>query len=214
MLFKLPPNVSLKEAPLVEPLSTSLHSVRLSRFKPGDCVVIIGTGTIGMGLLQFLRLGGAGEIIVVEISEKKSRISKELGADVVLNPNVEEESLIERIHDLTNGIGADIVYECAGVPFAFQNSIQFVKRGGQVMVVGVNEKEVLINTMTMVIKEVEMKGVLGYYDEFKYVIDFFNKKKINTGALISDIISLDELDEKGFKRLIASKDDIKIMVRP
>jgi threonine dehydrogenase-like Zn-dependent dehydrogenase len=214
MLFKLPPNVSLKDAPLVEPLATSLHSVRLSRFKPGDSAVVIGAGAIGMGVLQFLKLGGAGKIIVLEISEEKASICRKLGADVVLNPNCEREGLQEEIQNLTDGIGADIVYECAGVPFSFKNSINFVRRGGQVMFVGVVEKEVPISNLEIIIKEVEMKGVLGYYDEFKHVIQFLDKGSINTDFLISDIISLNDLDAKGFKRLASSHDCVKILVRP
>ncbi len=214
MLFKLPAKVSFKESAVIEPLATSLHGVRLSRFKPGDSVVVIGAGMIGLGTLQFLKLGGAGKIIVLEISSKKSEIAQRLGADVVMNPISEGKDLREHIFSLTNGIGADLVFDCAGVPFSFQNSINFVKSGGQVMVVGINDKEVAINPFMMVLWEVEMKGVLGYYDEFKYVIDFLEQKRINTEPLVSDIIPLADIEEKGFKRLISSKDTVKILVKP
>jgi 2-desacetyl-2-hydroxyethyl bacteriochlorophyllide A dehydrogenase len=214
MLFKLPPNVSFEQGALVEPLATALHTVRMSRFKLGDRVVIIGGGMIGLGVLQFLRRAGAGKIVVLEISEEKSRIARELGADVVINPDPTDESVREHISDLTDGLGADIVYECAGVPYGFQNALYFARKGGQVMVVGINEKEVAINPFMMVLWEVEMKGVLGYYDEFTYVIEFLERGGINTDVLISDIISVDDLEEKGFKRLLASHDDIKILVRP
>lgn len=214
MLFKFPSNVSFREAALIEPLATSLHGVRLSRFKLGDRVVVIGVGTIGLGVIQFLRLGGAGKIIVLEISSPKSRIAQELGADVILNPLSEGEGLRDRIFSLTDGVGADLVFDCAGVPFSFQTSINYVKSGGQVMVVGINDKEVPINPFMIVLWEVEMKGVLGYYDEFKYVIEFLGQKRIKTDLLISDIISLVDLEEKGFKRLLASHDDVKILVKP
>lgn len=115
MLFKLPSSVSFKEAALIEPLATSLHGIRLSRFKPGDSVVIIGAGMIGLGVLQFLMLGGAGKIIVLEISSTKSETARNLGADVALNPFSEGKGLREHIFDLTDGIGADIVFDCAGV---------------------------------------------------------------------------------------------------
>jgi threonine dehydrogenase-like Zn-dependent dehydrogenase len=214
MLFKLPPKVSFEQAALVEPLATSLHGVRMSRFKPGDRVVIIGSGMIGLGILQFLRLGGARRIVVLEISKEKSRIAKTMGADVVINPDSEGEGLRERIFDLMGGIGADIVYECAGVPFTFQNSIYWVRSGGQVMVVGINDKEVPINPFMMVLWEVEMKGVLGYYDEFPYVIEFLDQDRISTDAMISDIIPLEEVEKKGFKRMLDSQDNVKILVRP
>jgi len=82
------------------------------------------------------------------------------------------------------------------------------------MLVGINDKEVAINPFFMVLWEVEMKGVLGYYDEFKYVIEFLEQKKINTDALISDLIDLPDLETKGFQRLLDSQDVVKILVKP
>lgn len=215
MLFKLPENVSFQAAALVEPLATCFHAIRLSRFKPGDRVVVIGAGMIGLGVLQFLKLGGAGKIISLEISSEKSKLAAQMGADVVLNPVSEgEDDLAEKIYSLTDGVGADIVFECAGVPAAFQTCINHVKSGGQVMLVGINDKDVAINPFTMVLKEVEMRGVLGYYDEYKYVLDYLSRRKIDTGALISDIISLPDLVEKGFNRLVSAHDMVKILVEP
>lgn len=214
MLFKLPKTVTFKEASLVEPLATCLHAIRMSRFKPGDSIVVIGAGMMGLGVLQFLKLGGAGKIISLEISSKKAQIAEQMGADIVLNPLSEGEGLTEKIYGLTNGVGADIVYECAGVPTTFQTCTNYVKSGGQVMLVGVNDKEVLFNSMPMIIKEIEMKAVLAYYDEYKYVIDFLHQNKIDTKPFISDIISPVELEEKGIKRLISSNDLVKILVKP
>jgi (R,R)-butanediol dehydrogenase/meso-butanediol dehydrogenase/diacetyl reductase len=214
MLFDLPPEVSLEEGALIEPLATSLHAIRMSRFKPGDCTVVLGAGMIGLGVLQFLKLGGAGSIVVLEISPEKSRLAMELGADVVLNPEPGLQGIMEKIMNLTNGVGADIVFECAGVPVSFQTCVNYVKGGGQVIVAGIVDQEVPVQPFFMTLKEAELKFILGYYDEFTYVIEFLRKKKINTKALISDIVPLDDLEEKGFKRLIDSRDPVKILVKP
>ena len=214
MLFKLPEGVSFQEGALVEPLATSLHAVRTSRFGLGDNVVILGAGMIGLGVLQFVKLGGAGKTIVLEISEKKARIASEMGADIVLNPISEGEGLREKIFELTGGIGADVVFECAGVPSTFQSCITLVKSGGQVMLVGINDKEVAINHFFLVLWEVEMKGALGYYDEFEHVIEFLDQRKIYTEPLISDTIPLTDLVERGFNRLLSSQDMVKILVKP
>jgi (R,R)-butanediol dehydrogenase/meso-butanediol dehydrogenase/diacetyl reductase len=214
MLFLLPEKVTLQEAALVEPLSTCLHAVRLSRFKPGDRVVVIGAGMIGLGVLGFLKTGGAGRIICLEISSKKAELAKRMGADVVFNPLSDGVDLVKEIYDLTDGIGADIVFECAGVPMAFQTSIHYVRSGGQVMLVGINDRDVPINPFAMVLKEVEMKGVLGYYDEYQYVIEALNRKRIDTGVFVSDVIPLADLVEKGFNRLLSDHDMVKILVTP
>jgi len=214
MLYALPEGVSFEEGAIVEPLSTSLHGVRQSRFKPGDLTLVIGAGPIGLGTIQFLKIGGAGKIIVMEISPERSKAALELGADLVLNPETEGANLPVKFAELTAGLGADIVFECSGVPFGFQNSLNFVKYGGQVMVVGIAE-DTIVSPLTVSLKEVEMKGSFAYTaDEFKMVIGFLTQKKINTKSMISEVIRLDDIQEKGFQRLASSRDVVKILVRP
>jgi (R,R)-butanediol dehydrogenase/meso-butanediol dehydrogenase/diacetyl reductase len=200
MLLKLPSGLAFKEAALVEPLAVALHGVQSSRFEIGDCALIIGAGMIGLGVLQFLKLQGMSKIIVTEISEKKRLVARELGADVVLNPISEGEHLRDRIFDFTGGIGADVVFDCAGVPPAFQTSISCVKSGGQVLIIGVYD-------------QIELKGVFGSYSQFSDVINLLDQKKLNTDLLISNVILAKDLVEKGFESLVASKDLIKILVK-
>jgi len=71
-----------------------------------------------------------------------------------------------------------------------------------------------INNFQMVVREIEMKGVLGYYDEFKDVADYLGRGELKVEQFISDIISINDLEEKGFKRLRATKDIVKILVKP
>jgi threonine dehydrogenase-like Zn-dependent dehydrogenase len=214
MLFKLPPNVSFEEAALVEPLSVSLHAVRASQMKVGDSVVVAGAGMIGLGVLQFVRLGGAGKIIVLETSAVKSRLAAEMGADVVLNPISEGDGLAEKILNLTNRTGPDLVFECAGVASALKSTINYVSSGGRIIGLGLHEEELSFDFFSLVNREVKLEGVVGYFDEFKHVLNFFEQKLINGRHYISDVISLADIDEKGFKRALTSPDMIKILVRP
>jgi len=213
MLFKLPAGLPAKEAALAEPLSIALHGVRLSRSSPGDCALIIGAGMIGLGVLQFLKLEGTSKIIVIEISKEKGRVARKLGADVVLNPIAEGEPLRDRIFEITDGIGADRVFECAGVPPAFQYAMDCVKSGGQVLIIGVYEQKILFDPFTLLHREIELKGVYSSYDEFKDVIRLMAEGRVQTGILISDVIPLSDLVEKGFEKLLASNDPIKILVK-
>jgi (R,R)-butanediol dehydrogenase / meso-butanediol dehydrogenase / diacetyl reductase len=213
-LFKLPSQVSFDQGALVEPLATSLHAVRLSKLRLGDRVVVLGTGMIGMGVVQFLKLGGAGKIIVVELSESKRELARQAGADVVLDPKVDVENLKAAVYSHTDGIGADIVFECVGVPATFQEALSLCRGGGQVMIVGLNEKPFVYAPLELVMKEIEMKGVVGYHDEFPHVIDFLARGMIKTDLLISEIIPLCDIAVKGFERLVNPSDAIKILVKP
>ena len=212
-LFKLPPGMPAKEAALIEPLSIALHGVRLSRFRSGDCALVIGAGMIGLGVLQFLKMEGLSKVIVLEISEKKARLARSFGADFVLNPISEGEHFKERVIDLTGGIGPDVVFDCAGVPSAFLTSMDCVKSGGQVLVIGLHEQKVPVDFLNLLHREIELKGVFSSYNEFKEVIDLMTLGKINTDSLISDVISLVDIVAKGFERLVGSRDLVKILVR-
>jgi len=214
MLFRLPEEVSFEQGVLIEPLATSLHGVRLSKFRPGDATVVIGAGTIGLGVIQFLRLGGAKQIVALEVSERKRELAARIGADVVLDPAKEGEGLRDRILALTGGIGADQVFECAGVPQALQVSYTLVRSGGQVLLVGINDKEVAVNPFLLSLWEVELKGILGYYDEFGRVIEFLQKGRLDAGFMLSDVIDLADLEKRGLNRLLADKDLVKVAVRP
>ena len=214
MLFKLPPSVSFEEATLVEPLAVSLHAVRSSKMTVGDTVVVAGAGMIGLGVLQFVKQGGAGKVIVVETSSVKADLAEKMGADLVLNPIDEGDALKERILEATDGIGADIVFECAGVASALKQALQYVSTGGKIMGIGLHEEELPFDFYSLVNREVKLEGTVGYFDEFKYILTFFENKQINARHFISDVIALADLDEKGFKRALASTDMVKILVQP
>ena len=78
----------------------------------GDTVVILGQGSMGLECLQIARLSGAGKIITVDVRDEACEISRKLGADHALNARTSE--IVPAIRDLTNGYGADVVFECAG----------------------------------------------------------------------------------------------------
>lgn len=214
MLIPLPDSISFDDAILAEPLATSLHAVRLSRLQIGDDAVILGAGTIGLGVLQFLRMGGAGKIIVVEPSPVKRKLALQLKADAVIDPDQEKDKLRSRILEMTDGLGAEIVFECAGVPQSVQASYRLVKRSGQVLLVGVNHAKVCVQSYVITIKEIQLKGVFGYGDEFSTVIDLMGQKKIDVAPMLSDEIPLERIEMDGFQRIIREKDIIKVVVKP
>ena len=213
-LFRLPDSISFQHGAMFDALGVSLHGVMMSSARFGDKVVVIGAGMIGLGVIQFLRLAGVGKIIALEISAKKAQLALEFGADVVLDPSsVDGEEIMKNVYELTNGIGADVVYECSGAPAGFTSALSVARKGGQVMILGISEN-IHLDTFTLIGKELDLKTALGYYNEFDIVADLLSRGKINADALISGVISLVDLDDKGFKRLMTNKDDIKILVRP
>lgn len=215
MLISIPSDMSFEDATLADPIATPLHAIRNSAYRPGDAVAVLGAGPIGLMAIQLLKLGGAGQIICTEVSPQRAKIALQLGATRVLNPVEEGDGLAAKVAEMTGGLGVDVAFECSGVPAAFRQSFELVRPGGQVMALGVIERETSVKPLDIVIREIDLKGSLAYTKhEFELALDFLARGRVNTELIISDTISLDEIEERGFKRLLAAPDVVKILVRP
>jgi (R,R)-butanediol dehydrogenase/meso-butanediol dehydrogenase/diacetyl reductase len=215
MLVKLPDQMPFEEATLADPLATPLHAIRNSRFKPGDMVAVLGAGPIGLLAVQLLKISGASKIICTEVSPHRSAIARELGADEVLNPIEEGETLVSQVVEMSGGLGVDVAFECSGVPTAFRQSLDFVRPAGQVMALGVIEGETPVNPLDIVVREIDLRGSLSCSKhEFELALDLLAHRRINTGSILSDTIPLDDIEERGFRRLLSSPDVVKIVVKP
>jgi len=111
-LVNVDERISDNEAACLQSLSDSVAAVETAQLRMAESVVIFGQGSMGLECLQIVRLSGAGLVIAVDVREEACRISRELGADHVLNGRASD--VVAAIHDLTGGNGADVVFECAG----------------------------------------------------------------------------------------------------
>jgi 2-desacetyl-2-hydroxyethyl bacteriochlorophyllide A dehydrogenase len=215
MLVKIPDNLSFEDAVLTDTVGVAFRGIRESRFRLGDNVVVVGAGPIGLSAVQLLKIAGARHITVLNRSGGKRELALQFGADLALNPVEEGDRLREKIIELYNGVGADIVFECAGNGEAARTAVSLVKSGGQVLVLGVGGDPIPVPEAELVIKEIDMRATLAYdNEEMHLVVDFLAQGRINTKGIITDIIGLDDIVEKGYERLAASSDPIKIVVAP
>jgi threonine dehydrogenase-like Zn-dependent dehydrogenase len=111
-LVKVDERISDSEAACLQSLSDSVAAVETAQLRMGDTVLILGQGSMGLECLQIARLCGAGLTITVDVREEACRISRELGADHALDGRTGD--VVARVHELTDGNGADVVFECAG----------------------------------------------------------------------------------------------------
>jgi (R,R)-butanediol dehydrogenase/meso-butanediol dehydrogenase/diacetyl reductase len=212
-IYKLPPQVSYEEAALTEPLAVGVHAIRKAKIEPGNTVLIVGAGTIGLATLQAARASGARTIIVAEIAENRKKYAKKLGATIVLDPS--EVDLTAEVAKATGGVGADLGFECVGDPKTAALVLNSVRRGGKMVVVGVFERPFELNLNTCVFLEKQIIGSLGYNDEFATVLSFLVDGRLQATPMITGKIKLDEIIEKGFRELVENKDqNIKILVSP
>ncbi len=215
MLHRIPDNVSFEDAALFDIMAVGLRGILQSKFKLGDNVVVVGAGAIGLCVVQWLKLGGARHITVIQPSQKKREFALKLGADVGLNPLEESAAIGEKVMALYSGIGADIVFECAGTPQSVKTSLELAKGGGQVLLLGVSGEETPLVEAMLVLREIEIKATLAYgEDEIRLCLDFLAQRKFKTEGMVSDIIGLDDIVEKGFERLASTKGLVKVLLAP
>jgi threonine dehydrogenase-like Zn-dependent dehydrogenase len=215
MLYPISDNVSFEDAVLFDSVATAYRGLTQSAFTMGDNVVVSGAGAIGLATVQLLRMGGAGHITVLEIVEEKRRLARSFGADLALDPVAEGAGLKERITGLYGGVGADLVVECAGVPQSFELCLTLARAGGQILHLGAGGQTVRLLPWLLTLRELDIKSTLAFgADEARKCLDLFATGRFVTEGMLSDVISLADLVEKGFERLAADKALVKVAVAP
>jgi L-iditol 2-dehydrogenase len=131
-LHQLPSGVTDDVAPLIQVLTTCVHGQRMVDLFPGESVVIVGLGVMGLLHLQLAKLRGAWPVVCVTRSERKVELARALGADVTVRSS---DGAVEEIHDVTDG-GADVTIECAGQVATLARSVAIARPGGRILAHG------------------------------------------------------------------------------
>jgi (R,R)-butanediol dehydrogenase/meso-butanediol dehydrogenase/diacetyl reductase len=205
------PGLSDEVAAQVEPATVAFHGVRRSGITPGDTVVVQGAGPIGLLALQFARAAGAGDVLVVEPSPARRRLATELGATNALTP----DEAAEYVLDHTQGVGADVVIECTGVPRLLQTAVDLARSGGLVQLLSFLSEPATINAARWLAKEVRVVASNAYtHDDFRRSMAFLADGRVQAQPLHSRTVGLTDL-EATLRRLSAGpSDDIKVLVDP
>lgn len=197
---------------LLEPATIALHAVRRTAIRLGDCVVVIGAGPIGLLVAQCARAAGAGALVVIEPRPYRRALAGRLGADLLVDPTQEDAG--ERIAAFTGRAGADVVFECAGIPATVDAAVQLCRRGGRVSLVGVPAAPATIDAAGWLVKEIRLTSSLGYLrEEFELTQALVKDGRLDLAPLHSATVGLSGL-AGAFDALASSPDDIKILVDP
>lgn len=212
----------------MEPLAVAWHAIKISPFKKGDSVLILGGGPIGLAVVQSLKAKGAENIIVSEIAPKRKEFARKFGAHHVIDPT--QDDIVAKVRELCDGRGANVAFDAAGVQAGLDQAILAVRARGTLVNIAVWEKPVSLQPNHLCFRERNYMGIATYVaGDFEEVIDAIassesselcqqNEVDWPLGALkpegmITRKIKLDEIEDKGFKALIEDKDNhVKILV--
>jgi len=212
-IHKVPDNVSLDEAALTEPLSVAVHAViERSQVMAGDAVAVVGAGTIGLLVLGCASLAGARMVLISGRHKNRLEVAKRLNADVVVNEK--EENPVERVMELTDGLGVDVAYEATGNPRAVEQAIAMTRKGGKVVLIGVHSRPLESFNLHSVISN--EKTILGCWTHTSSTWDralhLLSSKKINVAPLITHQLPLEQI-RLGFD-LLKKRKAIKVLMKP
>lgn len=215
MAFTLPEEISTKAGALLEPLCVGMEAASQGKITLGSTVTILGSGCIGLCALLAAKAYGASTVIVVDMFEKRLEKALGLGADFVVNAS--KEDTIERIAALTGGKGTDVVIEAAGAVKTSQQTVDIVKRGGTIVLVGMTpQDEFPFNFAKLMGKVANVQTVFRYKNQYPVAIKAISAGRIDPKKLesiASHEFAFRDLPE-AFETNITQKNDVvKIVIR-
>lgn len=211
ILYRIPDNLSFVHAAFVEPVSIAVHAVERTPIALNDTAVVVGTGMIGLLLIQVLKQSGCGRIIGVDIDDERLALARELGADVTFNSH--DEAILEHIFNYTDNRGADIAFEVVGITPTLQLGINALRKGGALTLVGNISAYAELPIQNVVTREISLYGSCTSQGEYPVSLDLLSQGKINVEALITDIVPLSE-GAAWFERLYNEKGLLKVLLTP
>ncbi len=188
--YKIPDSLAFEHAALIEAVSVAVHAVNITPIKLGDTALVVGTGMIGLLVLQAFRLAGCSRVIAIDLDDAKLAVARQFGADEVVNPK--NGDVQARLAELTNGRGAAVAIEAVGATDPIKTSIYGVRKGGTVTLVGNITPNVEIPLQAVVTRQIRLQGSCASSGEYPACIDLLASGAIKVDPIISAKVPLDE----------------------
>ncbi|GAB4346742.1 MAG: sorbitol dehydrogenase [Candidatus Abyssubacteria bacterium] len=210
-LTRLPDDIGMREATLVDPVGCAHYPVTMSGIRPGQSALVIGGGPIGLFAVHYLSSLGIHPIILSEPVARRARLGAEFGADLVLDPV--RDSIATETKKLTRDIGPDVVYECVGVPATILDSISLVRRGGVVAWIGVCMEEVTFVPALWTFQKpsIYISFGMGPKEKIQNYLEFIRNNQHTLRKAITETIPLEETPD-AFERLLRPNTEVKVVV--
>ncbi len=212
ILYRLPDELPMEHAALVEAVSVAVHAVRRSQLARGESAVVVGTGMIGLLVVQVLKHFGSDPVFAVDLDERRLEQARELGADETYLGG--KEQLMDRLFDANNGSMLEHAFEVVGISATVGTAVNAVRRGGTVTLVGNLAPEVVLPLQSVVTRELTLQGTCASSGEYPECLELIASGAVKVAPLISAIADLDEGPE-WFDRLFHGEPGLmKVVLKP
>ena len=191
-VIPLPQSASLADGALVEPLAVALHGIQRSSLRPGDKVVILGAGPIGVATAFWARRMGAARVVVTDVNRHQAERAMTLGATHFVSGDEDHVAQVDRIL----GEKADLVFECVGVPGMIAQAVEHIRLQGEILVQGLCTRPDSFIPFKAVSKECRIQFSNFFkIQEYQAALDMLATGTIEPRSMITDTISLDQLPD-------------------
>jgi L-iditol 2-dehydrogenase len=187
-VFRVPDVLSDEEAAMLDPAAIALHTVTRGAQRPGDVVVVVGPGVMGLLVAECAHALGAGRVIVVGRGARLEK-ARALGHEVV---DFSQRDPVAGVRERTAGIGADVALECSGAPEAVGQCVEMVRKGGRVAVIGIPLQDATLPMPRTVLDEIDVVGVRAAAGEMPRAIELAATGRIRLRELITHRYLLDD----------------------
>lgn len=212
MAFRLPENISSREGALIEPLAVGLEAADQGGVELGSSVVILGAGCIGLTALLACRARGATDITVVDVLENRLKKAEELGADHVVQAGTCDT--VESVLALTGGRGADVVLETAGSVRTTQQTVDLVKRGGTIVLVGMAPQDSFeFDFAKLMGKVAQIKPIFRYKNRYPTAISALAKGLIQVSGIVTDEYPFERIGEAFDLNITDKQNVVKAVIK-
>lgn len=217
ILYAIPDGVSFTQAALVEPVAVALHAVSLTPIQVNDSAVVVGSGMIGLFVIQVLKLAGCSPIIAIDLDDDRLALAKKLGATHTINAGVPDHrtaNVPAQVQALTHGRGADVSFEVVGAGPTVKTAIDCVRKGATVTLVGNLAPAVEMPLQAIVTRQLRLQGSCAINGEYEAALSLIASGRIDVLAILSAEVPLTE-GANWFKRLYdKEKGLIKVVLKP
>jgi (R,R)-butanediol dehydrogenase/meso-butanediol dehydrogenase/diacetyl reductase len=207
-VVRLPDDLDLRVAALVEPVAVAVHDLERARVRAGEHVVVVGGGPIGLIIALLARERGA-HVLVSEVERSRLKLAQAFGAKAV---DATTQDLRRAVSDWTDGAGADIAFEVSGSDSGVQALTDVLRVRGRGVVVAIHPESPRVDLFAVFWKELELHGARVYdRSDFEEAVRLLAAGTVPADALITDVFPLADVDS-AFERLRQGRDVVKVLV--
>lgn len=212
ILYRIPEGLGFVSASLAEPIGVAAHAAAISRIGLDESIAVVGSGLIGLLLIQILRSSSSGRIVALDLDADRRAAALRFGADAALDPS--DPGAMAAVKAMSGGRGVDRAFEAVGATAPIATALGCLRKGGALTLIGNASPTVQLPLQQVVTRQISLQGSCAIAGEYEIALDLMARGRIDAKALVSAVAPLSE-GQAWFDRLYAREPGLlKVVLEP